>query len=246
MLQRILTSATLFLILLALLMPSGRVQAIPQLPSSVYGTVQLNNAPVPDGTLIQAIIGGQVVAYRGSQTYQGNSVYGLDIPSDNPETALVDGGKEGDTIQFKIGGILAAQTGTWHSATNVEINLSAISVNTPLPPQPTVTPLPTQTFLPAVQPTATVFVPSPTAPLPTEGPTLYTATPGTTLPAASNPAAASTVMPSIFPTSTALMETTPAEEPSPRRQAQNIALGIVILAALVGVVMMVRGRASKK
>jgi hypothetical protein len=37
------------------------VQAIPQLPSSFYGTILVNNANVPDGTPVEAVIAGQVV-----------------------------------------------------------------------------------------------------------------------------------------------------------------------------------------
>jgi hypothetical protein len=31
---------------------------------------------------------------------------------------FMDGGREGDTITFNVGGILANETATWHSATN--------------------------------------------------------------------------------------------------------------------------------
>jgi hypothetical protein len=136
-----------------LLSTPGVGYAFPPLPSSFYGTVKLNAANLPDGTRIEALINDQVYAYSQTQTYQGGSVYSLDIPGDDSSTpAVVEGGVEGDTIQFRVGGILASQTAVWHSATNVELNLSVSSTSTPLPPQPTPTPLPTQTSI-SVPPT---------------------------------------------------------------------------------------------
>lgn len=123
------------------------VRAIPPLPSSFYGTVKVNNANVPDGTVIQALIGGQVYAEGYTQTYQGDSVYTLDVRGDDSGTTTVDGGREGDTIQFKIGGAPAVQTAVWKTATNVALNLTAVPSVPLLPPQATPTPVPTQTAI---------------------------------------------------------------------------------------------------
>ena len=79
------------------------VLAIPPLPSSFYGMVKVNSANVPDGTVIQTLIGGQVYAEGYTQTYQGNSVYALDVRGDDSGTATVDGGREGETIQLEDG-----------------------------------------------------------------------------------------------------------------------------------------------
>jgi hypothetical protein len=121
------------------------VQAIPPLPSSFYGAVQVNGRGVPDGTVIQALIGGQVVARTYSQTYQGSTVYALDVPGDDPGTTASEGGHDQETIQFKVGGAPAIQTASWKSGTNTALNLT---VSTPLPleePQATPPPAPTQT-----------------------------------------------------------------------------------------------------
>jgi LPXTG-motif cell wall-anchored protein len=149
------------------------VRAVPPLPSSFYGTIKLNGANVPDGTQVQALINGKIVAYSQTQTYQGDSVYSLDIPGDDSSSAAVEGGAEGDVISFNLGGITANQTGAWHSATNVNLNLTAASANTPQPPQATQPPPPTQTEIP-ILPTAvipTINSTFPTAPLaPTAAP----------------------------------------------------------------------------
>ncbi|MEJ5223875.1 MAG: hypothetical protein WHV44_05410 [Anaerolineales bacterium] len=128
--------------------------AVPALPSSFYGTVRVNAANVPDGTQVQALIGGQVVAVGVTQTYQGDSVYVLDVPGDNPDTSAKDGGREGDVIQFSIGGVLAEQTGQWRSGTNVNLNLTAVSATPVNTPVPTLPPPPTQTDIVILPPTA--------------------------------------------------------------------------------------------
>jgi hypothetical protein len=133
------------IICLALLVTPIAVQAIPPLPSSIYGTVKVNNANVVDGTLVEALINGQVVAHGFTETYQGDSVYTLDVPGDDGSTAAVEGGKEGDKITFRVGGVMASETGVWHGATNVMLNLTITSGTTLNTPQPTPTPVATQT-----------------------------------------------------------------------------------------------------
>jgi hypothetical protein len=131
------------------------VLAVPPLPSSFYGTVKVSGDNVPDGTLVRALLDGQVYAQGHTQTYQGDSVYSLDVPGDDTDTATRDGGLEGDTIQFEIGGVLADQTGTWHSGTNFELNLAASADGPLTAPQATPSPVPTQTSIPSAHPSLT-------------------------------------------------------------------------------------------
>ena len=119
--------------------------AIPPLPSSFYGTVQVDGQNVPDHTVVQALIDGQAYGEGRTQTHEGASVYHLDVLGDDTDTAPHDGGREGDTIQFEIGGVLADETGTWHSGTNVELNLTASGAGSLATPPPTPSPVPTQT-----------------------------------------------------------------------------------------------------
>ena len=100
---------------------------------------------MPDGTLVRTLINGQSFAEGRTQTYQGDSVYSVDVRGDDADTPAVDGGREGDTLQFEVGGALAAETGTWHSGTNAEVNLTVTSTGGPAAPPPTVPPVPTQT-----------------------------------------------------------------------------------------------------
>jgi hypothetical protein len=159
-----------------LLSTSGAVYAFPPLPSSFYGTVTLNGANVPDGTLVQALIHDKVVANSQTQTYQGDSVYSLDISGDDTSSAAVEGGVDGDTISFRIGGIQASQAGAWRSGVNVSLDLTASSADTPLPPQPSRTPLPTRTSIP-VPPTRVPPTPTRIAELTTQGPPAQTSVP---------------------------------------------------------------------
>lgn len=93
------------------------------------------------------MINGQGYSEEQTQTYQGDSVYAMDISGDNPDTVVIEGGQDGDTIMFTIGGIIADQTGTWRSGSNNNLNLSASTTETLIAPQDTQTPMPTQTAL---------------------------------------------------------------------------------------------------
>jgi hypothetical protein len=153
--MRLANIAAIFLACLANLLTAAPALAMPPLPSSFYGTVKFNNTGVPDGTLIQALIDRQVFGEAYTQTYQGDSVYALDVRGDDSATTEREGGREGEVIQFKIGNILAGQTATWHSGVNANLNLTALSSTPLVTPQPMHTSPPTQT--PIQPPSATPF-----------------------------------------------------------------------------------------
>lgn len=151
------------ILLAALYLPYAAAQAFPPLPSSFYGVVKLNGANVPDGTRVEALVDGAVVAYTASRTYEGASVYSVDVPGDDSSTAAVEGGRQGGTIIFRVGGAPAKETGTWRSGTNTQLDLSLTSATAIASPQPTRTALPTQTAI-RVEPRATAVAAQP-APL---------------------------------------------------------------------------------
>ncbi len=153
------TSVLIAAMVLLTLSPTA-AEAVPPIPSSFYGTVKLNGSNVPDGTKVSAWIGGVKYTETETTTWGGNSVYSIDVPGDDPETPEKDGGVEGETIVFKIAGHTANQTGTWHSGTNVELNLTAAEGTVTVTPTSTFTPTPTNT--PGRTPT-----PTPTSPRPT-------------------------------------------------------------------------------
>lgn len=140
--------------------PAG-VQAFPPLPCSFYGTVKLNGANVANGTLIEAVVNGNVFAQAYTQMYEGDSVYSIIVPGDDGATTVIEGAREGDAISFRIGGIAAQQTATWRSGINEKLDLSATTSSTPNTPAPTPTSYPTQTAIPTQKNTA-IFTRTPT------------------------------------------------------------------------------------
>lgn len=169
------------------------VLAIPTLPSSLYGTVKVNDVNVPDGTLIKALINGQIYAEVQTQIYLGDSVYSLIIPGDNPDTSIVEGGRDNDTIVFIIGETVADQNGTWRSGTTTNLNLSASNGGPPIVPQETFTPTPSQTATISVtktSPALTIVPPNQSTGIPATGTRLPTVLkqPTATIPTENTPA----------------------------------------------------------
>ena len=229
----IITLANLFNVIPALAL-------IPPLPSSFYGTVKVNGENIADGTMVKALINGQVYATGYTQTYEGNSVYSLDIPGDDSSTTTIEGGRDGDTVQFMIGEAQAVETGIWKSATNANVNLTA-TVAAPLnTPQATPTPVPTQTpiKLPKKLPTATTYVePQPTEPV--SFPTL------TSEPAPANTQTGSQVLPQPTkligqspndPDEPVQMSPTPVQPSSPEENGSGTNIFIVVLILLLAVI----------
>jgi len=139
-----------------------RVQALPPFPSSFLGQVSLNGLDIPVAVRIEALIDEKVVAYNHSFMHEGHSFYFLDVPGDDPSTAVIEGGKAGQEITFLIGGVEAEQTANWASATNVRLDLTASAPYTFTPP-PTLTHTPTRTPTRTLTPTRTSTLP-PTQP----------------------------------------------------------------------------------
>jgi hypothetical protein len=131
------------------------VQAFPPLPSSFYGVVRLDGGNLPEGTLVEALIDGQVFASTTPHIYEGESVYQLIVPGDDPSTTTVEGGHTGDVINFRVAGIMADQTGTWQSGTNISLDLDVVSNQ--------LNPTPTKTLSPQLSPTSPLLFPSPTS-----------------------------------------------------------------------------------
>ncbi len=121
--QAIVASVMMIILLLA---SAAVAEAAPPLPSCFRGTVKWSNGNnVPEGTTVSAWINGVKYVETQAQIDAGNSVYAIDVPGDDLETTEVEGGVEGDTIVFKVGDSTANQTATWHTGTDVELNLTA-------------------------------------------------------------------------------------------------------------------------
>jgi hypothetical protein len=103
------------------------VLAVPPIPSSFWGTIKVDGASVPVGTVVSAMINGVIYAtytINPASIVDGETYYSLDVPGEDTDTAGIQGGVEGDTILFFIGSVQATQTGVWHSGTFVNLNLT--------------------------------------------------------------------------------------------------------------------------
>ena len=96
----------------------------PPMPCGFYGQVQLDGANVPAAFLISAWINGEKCAEVPVKMVQRISVYNMDVPADDPDTEGTQGGVDGDTIQFRIGDVLALQTATWIEGARAELPLT--------------------------------------------------------------------------------------------------------------------------
>lgn len=136
-------------------------EAPPLPPSRFYGTVQLDNMPVPDGTVITATIAGDTYTTTTPAVY-GSSTYALRLEPPRGKSY-----NEGTQVTFTIGTYTADQTGSWEMGGNTPLDISAS-----IPPPPSPSPSPSPTPSPAPTPTPT-SAPSPIAtPTPTPVPTV--------------------------------------------------------------------------
>lgn len=120
------TLLSLLLSLALLLVTAAPALAFPPLPSGFFGRVTLNGVDVPVGTDVQALINGVVYATAETGLYNGHASYSLLVPGDDDSTpGVIEGGKSGDQVTFRVAGLTATQTATWRSGTNAELTLSA-------------------------------------------------------------------------------------------------------------------------
>lgn len=98
----------------------------PAPPARFAGTVTVNGAKVPAGTVIEARIGNTSCGTTSTFDQGGNANYVLDVPALDPG-ATPNCGTEGAAVSFFVGGQLATQTGSW---LNYQLNLLNLTVVT--------------------------------------------------------------------------------------------------------------------
>jgi hypothetical protein len=126
---------------------SARPLAQPVLPARFYGTITLNGGNIAAGTVLSATIGQHLYATTVITPLQGVSSYLIDIPSDDPGTVAVDGGREGDTVLFIIPGFTAAQQGIWRTGAIIALNLTMMPTVPPSAPHLVTVPEPATLLL---------------------------------------------------------------------------------------------------
>ena len=137
---------------LALLIMSGTASADDALTCRFAGTASIDDAEVPDGTVVAAIIGDRVYA-TVTPTGYGTSTYSIDIQPENGEHL-----PDGTEVTFTIDGHTAEQKGYITKGETIRIDLSAWSSPraSPTPAAPA-TPTPSPSPSPTTTPTTAVW-----------------------------------------------------------------------------------------
>jgi hypothetical protein len=118
-------AATLFVIIALVVSSVTPVLAVPPLPSGFYGTIKVNGSNVVNGTVVRALVNGVQYATAQTFTYNGESWYSILVPGDDPSTpSIIEGGVQGNTVVFAVADNDVAQTGTWASGTNIQLDLT--------------------------------------------------------------------------------------------------------------------------
>jgi sarcosine oxidase gamma subunit len=86
----------------------------PPMPHQFYGTVSFGGAPVDEDTLVEAFVGG---VKEAQTTVDAAGRYGYDPAFTVPGTA-------GAEVTFRVGSVLANESGSWQSGKVEELNLT--------------------------------------------------------------------------------------------------------------------------
>lgn len=138
---------------------------IPPIPADYAGDVYVGGEKAGAGLEVSASIGDWTTPAQNTATTDADGYYFVLVVGPPDDTYI------GETIEFFVNGVKAAETDTFESAySNWDFDLHVTALPTPTPtpsPTPTVTPTPTPTPTPTITPTPT---PTPTV-TPTATPT---------------------------------------------------------------------------
>lgn len=111
-------------------------QSPPNPPSRFVGSVTVDGAPAPAGTLIEVRIGATTCGVTTVFMASGEARYVVDSPALDPSSAP-NCGTETSTVSFYVGGRLAAQTATWRNWELNQVNLTVTAATPTVVPTPT-------------------------------------------------------------------------------------------------------------
>jgi hypothetical protein len=121
----------IILLLLLVLISFSNVNALPMIPHDFYGTVTINGQPAPDGTLIEAVIYN--ITSANTTTSSGN--YSLMVLADDPDTLEIEGGRQGDLINFYVNKVYVVNyTFVNGEVTNLNLKIDTQPSQPPSPP----------------------------------------------------------------------------------------------------------------
>lgn len=92
---------------------SDAQKTVPPQPHNFAGYVYNGTSYAPVGVNLTAEIDGTQYAVTTTFDWSGATVYTIDVPGDDGETDIKDGGVSGDTIIFRVDGYYADQIGSW-------------------------------------------------------------------------------------------------------------------------------------
>lgn len=132
----------IMLFILSINVQQQTIQAAPQLPMVLSGTITDNGNNVVVGLPVRVLANGSEVATTA--TVSGSFSYAVEILIDDPDTTtVVEGAPIGSTLTFEVDGRLATETINVSSGvTNSSFNLTLGGTPTPTPsPTPSSTPV---------------------------------------------------------------------------------------------------------
>ena len=130
----------------ALVVSVAGAQSPPNPPSRFVGSVTVNGAQPPAGTLIEARIGTATCGVATVFYASGQARYTLESPALEPSSSP-GCGTDGSTVAFYVGGQKANETGSW---ANYRLNTVDLSITAPVTPAATATATPARTPAPPV------------------------------------------------------------------------------------------------
>lgn len=125
--------ATVLIAALTFTLTTVFAQTVPKAPHNFFGTVTVSGADAADETIVAAEIDGIVILTTTTSSGQYGFSPLFKVPSDDVDTEEKDGGVDGDTVRFRVGGVLAEETFTFLSASVTELNLTVIVPDTTPP-----------------------------------------------------------------------------------------------------------------
>lgn len=114
-------------------------QAPPEPPARFVGTVTLNGQPAPAGTPVEARVGSASCGVAAVFVQGGQSRYTIDVPGAASQPGC---GTPDAAVTFLVGGVPAAQAGSWRNYELNQLDLTASSATPTVQPPATPTPRP--------------------------------------------------------------------------------------------------------
>lgn len=156
-------------------------QALP--PNRFYGSVTINGAVQPEGTVVEAYVAATLCGAGTIANRNGSDVYLVDVLGSGAKQGCAN---DGDTVRFQVAGLNAKESGTYQTGVATRLDLTAtgtarqVALPTVLPPGGGGTPAPPPSVVPAAPTPAAAEATLPPATAAAAPPSATTAVPAAT------------------------------------------------------------------